>query len=244
MLSVVIVTRNESLAIRDVLTSVVRTLSTISSAPAGRHEVVLVDDSDDLSTVEAARQALSSETGIALNLIHRTPQERDGLTGAILHGLRVSANDQVIVMDGDGQHPTDMLVNLANQLTNSSVVFASRYIHINGDAGLSHAIRRVASRTINRFLIGTLGKYICCTDPLSGFFAVDKRAVTLPSTSHGGWKAGFLILTHNLADRRAQLKYSEVGFSIAPRLAGESKLSLRTSFRILWELRCAARMIA
>ncbi|MGL3605925.1 glycosyltransferase [Rhizobium sp. G187] len=244
MLSVVIVTRNESLAIRDVLASVVSTLSSIPCTSAGRHEIVLVDDSDDLSTIDAARQALMGEKRIDLNLVHRSPGERDGLTGAILFGLRVSANARVVVMDGDGQHPTDMLVNLAQQLSSSSVVFASRYIHINGDAGLSHAIRRVASRTINRFLIGTLGKYICCTDPLSGFFAVDKSAVTLPSTSHGGWKAGFLILTHNLADRRAELKYSEVGFSIAPRLAGESKLSLRTSFRILWELRCAARMLA
>ncbi len=245
VLSVVVVSRNENLSIGSVMDSLCKNLETISKRESIECEIVLIDDSDDMSTVDAANAAITAaSTHLRTNFIHRLQNERDGLTGAIFHGIRLAKGDKVVVMDGDGQHPSDLIPQFFTKLKDSSIVFASRYLINGGDAGLSNAIRRLASRTLNRFLTGALGKRVQCTDPLTGFFGIDKSRVTVPATSLGGWKAAFLILAHNLTEASPDIAYGELAFAIKPRIAGESKLSLLTSLQVMRELRAAAKSLS
>src|SRR5215218_4709456 len=91
-LSVVVPTRNEAENIKPLVVRLEQALSGISL------EIIFVDDSDD-GTV-AAIEALQTQTSSRIELIHRQPDQRtNGLSGAVVEGLRAAEAPWVCVMD-------------------------------------------------------------------------------------------------------------------------------------------------
>lgn len=232
MFSFVIPTRNEIHSISSVVSSLCQSIAE-DGKDEFRPEVLIVDDSDDWDTVNAAYHSAAAWPSVRFNAIHRPPARRDGLTGAILAGLHAAEHDRTVVMDGDGQHPTSAVAEIAGRLAEGwDLVLGSRYRMADGDRGLSNTLRRAGSRFMNARLRASLNLGPDCTDPLTGLFGVDRSSIRLPTAGHGGWKAAFLILARN----RASARFTEVGYQMERRAAGQSKLGPLTVLRILWEL--------
>jgi dolichol-phosphate mannosyltransferase len=219
--SVVIPTRNE----RENIGPLIERLTGV--LPLGSAEVIFVDDSTDDTPQTIAAVA---ETAIFPVLtLHREPTERvGGLGGAVVAGLRLAEGRVVVVMDGDLQHPPETIPELIRPIAegDADLVVASRYRE-NGEAaglanrsrvGVSHAATRLTKAAFPRRLQDV-------SDPMSGFFALRKSAVDVDALR----PVGFKILLEAVA--RCRLKVAEVGFTFAPRNAGESKADFREGLR-------------
>ena len=232
MFSFVIPTRNEFHSISNVISDLCHVI--VEDVNDFRQsEIVIVDDSDTRETIDVARHTALTWPSVKLSATHRDMDQRDGLTGAILTGIRSAHHDRIVVLDGDGQHPISAVRQISRKLGKDwDLVFGSRYRLVGGDHGLPNRIRRAGSRVINARLRASLKLGDECTDPLTGLFGLNRSRLCIPEAGHGGWKAAFLILTRNQSSAR----YTEVGFQMNKRLAGESKLGPVTAVRILWEL--------
>jgi dolichol-phosphate mannosyltransferase len=140
-LSVIIPTRNEA---GNVAPLVARLDAALGDADA---EILFVDDSSDHTPSEIATVAAAVDRPV--RLLHRKPAERvGGLGSAVLAGLRQSQARWAVVMDGDLQHPPEIVPELCRIGTESGsdVVVASRYVGPGNADGLSSATRgRVSS---------------------------------------------------------------------------------------------------
>lgn len=215
--TVVVPTRNE----RDNIGPLVDRLSI---ALAGRRALVLfVDDSDDDTPEQVLRTAAASQ--IDVRLIHRAPAERrDGLGGAVLAGFRAARSEWLVVMDGDLQHPPEVVPDLIEtaRRANAQLVVASRHA-VGGSHGGLAGVWRVAVSRASILLSKSLFPRALSgvSDPMSGFFAVRRDAVDLERMQPRGFK----VLLELLA-RHGDLVRVEVPFEFATRLNGVSKASV------------------
>lgn len=191
-----------------------------ASALAGRQaEILFVDDSTDDTAAEVERVAAA----LPVRVIHRTGNA-GGLGGAVVVGLGAAAHDLCIVMDGDLQHPPELLPALLARHAegDADVVAASRYIGGGDTSGLGTALRFGVSRaatwlTRAMFPIRLAGS----TDPMTGFFLVDRSRLEIAVLRPQGFK----ILLELLA--RSDLRIAEVPMEFGERRHGTSKASLR-----------------
>jgi Glycosyltransferases involved in cell wall biogenesis len=193
-------------------------------------EVVFVDDSTD-DTADVIR-AVAAESAIPVRLIHRD-SPIGGLAGAVRAGLEASSHDWCVVMDGDLQHPPEMIPALltAGVDQDAGVVVASRHVPGGSSAGLSNVARRVVSDTSNTLARAMFPiKLRNCTDPMTGFFALRRSRVDLTALRPRGFKILLEILARNA------VKVVEEPFVFGERLAGESKASLAQGLTFLVQL--------
>jgi putative flippase GtrA len=189
-----------------------------------RVEIIFVDDSDDATPERIRAVALTSNRDV--RVVHRAPDDRAGGLGtAVLTGLRAARAEWAVVMDGDLQHPPEVVPELvrAGQEKSADVVVASRYVGNGSASGLSSAARgwvshgtTTAARTFFPRRVGS------CTDPMSGFFAVRLAGLDMDALRPNGFK----ILLEILA-RSRKLYLAEVPFVFDARHSGESKASWR-----------------
>ena len=218
-LSVVVPTRNEAGNIGPL----VRRIADAASGLVG--EVIFVDDSDDQTPEVVERVA--DKCDIPVRLIHRQAGERSGgLGSAVLEGMRAARNDWVLVMDGDLQHPPELIPDIAAKATgNTRVVVASRMADDEGVANWS-PLRQAASTVTMRAAKTLFPRQLSgISDPLTGFFLVDRTAV--PDDLEPD---GFKILLEILV-RGSSLHPKEIGFSFADRVSGTSKASMQEGIR-------------
>lgn len=203
----------------------------IGEAVAGLEaEVVFVDDSTD-DTADVVR-AVAERSAVPVRLIRRE-RPVGGLSGAVQEGLRSSAATWCLVMDGDLQHPPEMIPVLLSTAKDSGVdvVVASRYTGEGSSSGLANAARRAvssASTSLTRAMFPI--RLAECSDPMTGFFAVRREAVDLSRLQPRGFK----ILLEILA--RHRLTVSEVPFVFGRRFAGESKASVVQGLHFMRQL--------
>lgn len=223
LVTVVVPTRNEAGNIEDLLCRL--------GAVAGQLpcNVIFVDDSTDCTPQVIA--AAAAESKLAVTLIHRAEEECEGgLGGAVVAGLRASRTPWVCVMDGDLQHPPELIPQLFERaiLTESDVVVASRYADEGDNRGLnaarlivSHSATAAARLLFPRLLRGV-------SDPMSGFFLVRKDRLNLNELRPRGFKILLEILV-----RSPGLRMDDVGFEFGDRQSGESKATLQEGMRYL-----------
>lgn len=193
-------------------------------------EILFVDDSTD-NTPEVIRD-VAATSALPVRLIHRDDPV-GGLGGAVVEGLVAATADTCVIMDGDLQHPPEKLPELIERLDRRDVdlVVASRYAGGGTAAGLADRTRvfvSKASTLVTRAMFPIKLREV--TDPMTGFFALDRTAIDL----EGLKPRGFKILLEILA--RKNLRVAEVPFHFADRYAGESKASLRQGIHFLTQL--------
>jgi dolichol-phosphate mannosyltransferase len=225
LVSVVVPTKNEAGNVAPLLERLSGVL------PPSDLEVIFVDDSSDATP--AAIRAASRRVPNAVALIHRPPEDRgDGLAGAVVEGIRTARATWICVIDGDLQHPPELIPELLRPArSDHDVIVASRYA-LNGHVGafgagrslVSRAATRTAKLLFPRRLRGT-------TDPLSGFFLVRRSVLRLELLRPRGFKILLEILV-----RTPGLSVSEVSFEFGARHAEESKASLREGARYVRQL--------
>ena len=144
-LTILIPTRNEA-------DNVEPLLDRLSASVESRTVVLFVDDSDD-ETPAVIRAARERQFGhLDVQLLHRPIGARGGgLGGAVLAGLAQTETPWVCVMDGDLQHPPEVVSRLlfAARTANADLVVASRYISGGRNEGLG-AIRTAVSYSAAR----------------------------------------------------------------------------------------------
>ncbi|MFN0285154.1 MAG: glycosyltransferase [Kineosporiaceae bacterium] len=223
LLSVVVATRNEV----DNVDELLRRL--VPSLPRGS-EVVFVDDSDD--GTPGAVTAAAARSPVPVRLVHRPRGERPGgLGGAVAAGMRVARGTWCVVMDGDLQHPPELVPVLVaeGERSGSQLVVGSRYTGTGDASGLATGRRVAVSTWATRATRAFFPRRLAAiSDPMSGFFAVRRDAVDLDALRPNGFK---ILL--EIAVRSRPLRAAEVPFRFAPRFAGESKASLREGLRLV-----------
>jgi glycosyltransferase involved in cell wall biosynthesis len=222
-ISVIVPTRNEAGNVDALLDRLEPALAGVGS------EVVFVDDSDD-DTPDRVRQRAGRRPGPRVRLIHRPAGQRAGGLGtAVLAGLAAARGEWAVVMDGDLQHPPEVVTQLvqAGERTGAGIVVASRRVEGGDSSGLS-GVKRVAvsgaatSLAKAAFPVRLRG----VSDPMSGFFAVRTSALDLSALRPDGFKILMEILV-----RTPALEPAEVGFEFQDRFAGQSKASLAEGLR-------------
>ncbi|MDQ6748634.1 MAG: glycosyltransferase, partial [Candidatus Dormibacteraeota bacterium] len=123
LLSVVVPTRNEA---GNVGPLVQRLSAVLEGVPT---EVIFVDDSSDDTPIILGALAAEPPPGITIRLLHRPGERQTGLGSAATEGLGMATGNLVAVMDGDLQHPPELLTRMIRALEDGDldVVVASRY---------------------------------------------------------------------------------------------------------------------
>ena len=200
----------------------------VDRALAGRsYELRIVDDNSRDNT-----QAVCAElaTKYPLILMTRT-QPKNGLGGAVLHGMEAAKGDYLVCMDADLQHPPEKLPELLAPLEKDEAEFVigSRYVAGGTTQEAWTLFRKINSRAATLLAWPFAGDTL---DPMSGFFAL-KRS-TFARAQHLtplGYKIGLELMCKCRVQR-----VKEIPIDFGTRNAGESKLSLKEQFRYLEHL--------
>jgi dolichol-phosphate mannosyltransferase len=222
--TIIVPTFNESLNVEELVTR--------TQAAVGRRavEIVFVDDSTD-DTPQVIRE-VAGRHSIPVRLIHRKVPV-DGLGGAVLEGFRVANGRWAVVMDGDLQHPPEMLPRLIDTALaaeadgSANLVAGSRFVEGGSAEGLSDGVRVFFSHFGNGVAKLLFPRKLAkSTDPMSGFFAVRLDAIDLGVLKPRGFKILLEILC------RKQMQVAEVPATLAPRGGGESKADVKQVWRL------------
>lgn len=228
LLAVVVPTRNEAANIAPLVERIE------GAVDVRRTELVFVDDSSDETPAEI--ECVARDTRMRVRMIHRPGGERrGGLGGAVAAGLRSVDATWACVIDGDLQHPPELIPVLLEEgeRRNSDLVIASRYCVAPWTNGLG--ICRIAvSRGLTALTRGAFPRRLgAVSDPLSGFFLVRLSAVELRALRPRGFKVLLEILV-----RSPRLRTSDVPFEFGDRYSGESKATIREGLTFISHLIC------
>ncbi|WP_239310312.1 MULTISPECIES: glycosyltransferase family 2 protein [unclassified Frankia] len=224
MVSVVVPTRNEAANIEALLRRLDAALADLPS------EIIFVDDSDD-ATPEIIN-ALRGSVRIRVRIHHRpAPYRVGGLGGAVTEGIRLCRADYAVIIDGDLQHPPEVIPELfaAAGAGDVDVVIGSRYANGGSAPGLANSGRRLVSSGANllsRILFPLRLRGV--SDVMSGFFLVRIAALDLDQLRPDGYKILLELLV-----RAGRLRVVEVGYVFGERHAGTSNASASEGVRFM-----------
>ena len=199
----------------------------LNRALAGiRWEAIFVDDDSPDGTADVVR-ALARMQG-NIRCVQRLG--RRGLSSACIEGILSSTAPYIAVMDGDLQHDEMLLPQMLARIKAQrlDVVVASRYTET-GSVGDWQRSRVVISDVAGR--LSRLVVKADLTDPMSGFFMVERNAFAAAMRSLTG--QGFKILLDFFASSPRPLAFAEVPLTFRQRLHGESKLDTLVAWEYL-----------
>src|SRR5664279_340629 len=211
--TVVIPTRNEAGNVDELLRRLDAALGSL------RAEVLFVDDSDD--DTPSVIRAAADRSSRPVRLLHREPEWRDGrLGGAVVAGFQLARAPWAVVIDGDLQHPPEMVPSLIGRASpDVDLVYGTRYVDAGDAAGLNGRVREWVSTASTALAKAVFPRRLrAVSDPMSGFFAVRLRALDLPTLRPAGYKVLLEILAQSRLGRTAGVPYA-----FQPRFSGESK---------------------
>ncbi len=229
MLSLVVPTYNE----RHNLPALLERLEGTLSGCGEPFEVLVVDDDSPDGTSELARSLTTRYPW--LRVITRT-QQRD-LSTAVLAGWFEARGDLLGVIDGDLQHPPELLPTLLARLKecDADLVIASRHVRGGGVSQWSLFRRLVswaATLMAGVILPGTLSRV---RDPMSGYFLMRRRVIDGMPLRPVGYKILLEALAKGDYDR-----VEEVPYIFQERFRGGSKLGPRQTWQYLLHLAAIA----
>jgi dolichol-phosphate mannosyltransferase len=189
--------------------------------------IIVVDDHSQDSTPELVQsfKAKFPERNFTLRLVQRISVSERGLTASILDGLEEVNTNYTMVMDGDLQHPPEMIKEfIVQQNTNNS------------DLVIGQRLPYCERQGFHRVLITALATYAAWIrlrlkgfevhDPMSGFFLVKTavfRAIVKKQRSRFEG-SGYKVLFDLLKCAASNLKISNLPYDFGIRPGGNSKL--------------------
>ncbi len=215
--SLVIPTYNEGRNIAAMLERLIPVLD--ASDYADRYEIIVVDDDSPDRTWELAWAVAATYPQV--RVIRR--QSERGLATAVIRGWQVAGGEVIGVIDGDLQHPPEVLVKLLDAVTaGADLAIGSRHVEGGGTSDWGFG-RRLLSRgaqvlglAIAPAIVGRV------SDPMSGYFLVRRQALTGIELNPKGYKISLEVLGRGRIDRIA-----EVGYMFQERVEGESKVTVQ-----------------
>jgi dolichol-phosphate mannosyltransferase len=225
LLSLVIPTYNE----KDNVENMLKRLTQLLDAEIpGQYELIIVDDNSPDLTWQVAQGFLPLYPQLR---VMRRQQER-GLASAVIRGWQVGRGYLLGVIDGDLQHPPEVLLKLlAAMLQGSDLAVASRHVEGGGVSQWSF-VRRFLSRGAQLLGLIILPNVVGrVSDPMSGYFLVNRMAIADVSLNPVGYK----ILLEVVGRGRIET-ISEVGYVFQERAEGESKVTSKQYVEYLLHL--------
>ncbi|NDJ15860.1 glycosyltransferase [Myxacorys almedinensis] len=212
--SLVVPTYNESRNIGQIVEILTQLLD---QALPNDYELIVVDDDSPDRTWEVAQRLLP--TYPQLRVMRR--QSDRGLSTAVIRGWQGAHGEILGVIDGDLQHPPEVLLKLLHALrTGADLAVASRHVEGGGTSDWGF-IRRFLSRGAQLvgliILPGVVGRV---SDPMSGYFMVRRSAIAQCLLNPLGYKILLEVIGRGQIQRIA-----EVGYVFQERQAGESKVT-------------------
>lgn len=182
-------------------------------------DYVVVNDGSTDSTLQICQKYHINTLDLSTNL---------GIGGAIQAGHKYAREhgfDIDIQFDGDGQHDTEYLHDLIEEIEEGSdLVIGSRFLDKSKSGFKSTAMRRIGIRWLSGLIHLISGKKI--TDPTSGFRACSKRAIELFCISY---PADYPEPESIVCACKHGLKVTETPVSMKGRLGGDSSINLLSS---------------
>lgn len=218
--SLVIPTYNEAANIADLCRKIITVLSSQSLA----FEVIIVDDDSPDETWKIAEDLAKSESKI--KVIRRLSDR--GLATAVITGWAKSEGDIIGVIDGDLQHPPEILKLMLADITRDNevdIVVASRYVS-GGGVSEWNIWRRLVScfaTFLSGFFIPRVFRIV--KDPMSGYFILRKSVISGRNLTPIGYKILLEVLVKG--DYR---KVLEVPYIFREREEGGSKADIKQYF--------------
>lgn len=190
-------------------------LQTALEAAGIEWELVLSDDDSGDGSEEIARD-LGERMPVRMHV--RRDRSRD-LSRAVLDGIGLARADRLVVMDADLSHPPEAIPDLLAALDRGAdMAVGSRYApggRVDGSWSRYRALNSRAATWLARPLTR-------CADPMSGFFALDRRRLPDAGRLHPiGYKIGLELMV------RGELNVREVPIRFTDRRRGSSKLDWR-----------------
>ena len=124
--SIILPTYNESKNILNILEHIQKSVPEELNA-----ETIVVDDNSPDDTAKIAEDyfhSIKEKTNHTINVIKR--KAKDGLSSAILSGIKEASGNTIVVMDSDFSHPPHIIPKMIETLrqTRCDIVIASRYV--------------------------------------------------------------------------------------------------------------------
>jgi dolichol-phosphate mannosyltransferase len=190
------------------------------------YELLIVDDNSPDDTAEVVANLRDK---FPVRLIQPKGRERD-LSLSVVDGIREAKADYVIVMDADLSHPVEIVPVMVRQLLqdDSRFVLGSRYMK-----GGSFDRDWSLWRFLNSYTATLMARPLTSSnDPMSGFFAFDKRRVNLSELRPIGYKIGLELMVKGGFNG-----VTEVAIQFKDRTVGESKMNFTQQWKYLRHLR-------
>ena len=183
------------------------------------YELIIVDDDSKDLTWQIAYSLMPEYPH--LRVMRRT--EEKGLSTAVIRGWQAANGDILGVIDGDLQHPPEVLVNLLLEISQGAdLAVASRHVEGGGVSDWSLA-RRILSRGAQMLGLVILPRVIGrVSDPMSGYFMVRRSSIAQKTLNPLGYKILIEVLGRGDIETIA-----EVGYTFQERQQGESKVTWR-----------------
>jgi dolichol-phosphate mannosyltransferase len=190
------------------------------------YEVIVVDDDSPDGTADAVREL--ARVNPRVRVLQRV--NRRGLSSACIEGMLASAAPYVAVIDADLQHDETVLPAMLAKLRGEQLDLVIGTRHADGGSIDSMRERRVQLSNFGK-RVSRIVSHAELSDPMSGFFVVDRRYLDEVVRSLSG--AGFKILLDLVASSRRRVRIGEVPYHFRDRLHGESKLDVLVAVEYL-----------
>ena len=192
-----------------------------------RKEIIFVDDNSQDNTTKIIKKLQKKDKD--LKLIVRKAKYPD-LSKSCSLGFRKAKYKNILVMDGDLQHPPEYIKFLSKKFlkNEADVVVGSRNLLVKKGPGLG-LLRYLSSISIiyliNFFLESKT------TDPLSGFFIFKKKIYT--DNSDNLYLNGYKILADLIYSSKNPLKIVDQNIFFDSRKSGKSKMNITVLIQLI-----------
>ncbi len=223
--SLVVPTYNEGKNIQQIVEILSRLLD---QALLNDYELIVVDDDSPDRTWELAQEMMSDYPQLR---VMRRQTER-GLSTAVIRGWQAATGQVLGVIDGDLQHPPEVLIQLLQTLEQGAdLAVGSRHIEGGGTSDWGF-VRRMLSRGAQLLGLIILPHVVGrVSDPMSGYFMVRRAAIADCLMNPFGYKILIEVL-----GRGNIHEVAEVGYVFQERQEGESKVTWRQYVEYLLHL--------
>jgi dolichol-phosphate mannosyltransferase len=210
-LAIVVPTFNEQPNVRPLLERLAETLRGIE------YEIIFVDDNSPDGTAAHIRSIAVQNPRIrVIQRIHRR-----GLASACIEGMLSTAAPYIAVMDADLQHDETILPRMLAVLKAEDLDLVVATRNAEGGSMGDFSAARVRLSDFGKRLSAMIS-HANLSDPMSGFFLLDRRFLDEVSPRLSG--IGFKILLDLVSSAQRPIRFAEVPYRFGQRQYGESKL--------------------